>query len=348
MFRIFYSWISDRPAESHRMVVYRALVAATQQAADGLGVPREQAEVLQCERFDTPTDIARFIVETIPTCHALVGDISFINVAGEHQTRRTPNPNTMFEIGLATQCLGPGKVILVFNTDDGSTVDLPFDIRNHAMITWSGSNPSTKLAHDLQGPVEGVFRSYHVLATRLAHELGRCFGSLLEFLEGFMLRHVQDPRFTEETMALFHPNPDEEAVYPQGEYVAQVLRAYHGQILAAPSTLAGVTEGNVFAIHLQRLHHDCERLAYRYRELGGSDMFRRLERVGIEAGHLERLIGRVNNRVPSLLVDDIIVDEILRFLREVVEARRQAARYAGRHLGQPGPASERQQGPGLS
>jgi hypothetical protein len=138
MLRIFYSWISDPPRQGNRMLVFRALTEALRQTADRLSVSRGQAEVLQCERFGTPTDVAHFIVETVPTCHALVGDVSFINAAGEGRTRRTPNPNAMFEIGLATQCLGPSKVILVFNTRSGKTADLPFDVRNHSVITWSG------------------------------------------------------------------------------------------------------------------------------------------------------------------------------------------------------------------
>jgi hypothetical protein len=105
MLRIFYSWITDMPR--NRMLVFRALTAAVHQAADQFGVSREQVKVVQCNGRGKPVDIARFIVETVPTCHALVGDVSFINAAGEGQTRRTPNPNTMFEIGLATQCLGP-------------------------------------------------------------------------------------------------------------------------------------------------------------------------------------------------------------------------------------------------
>jgi hypothetical protein len=329
--RIFYSWISDLPREDNRMFVFRAVREALRQAAERLGVSPEQAEVLQCDRFDTPTDIARFVVETIPTCHALVADISFINVASEDQTRRTPNPNSMFEIGLATQCLGPGKVILVFNTDSGGTANLPFDVRNHVVLTWSGIDPPARLARALRDPVEAVFRDYLTLMHRLTQDLDHCCESLLRFLETFMRRYIepQRPGFTAESMALFHQSPDETALLPQAEYVAQVLREYQRQLLGAPSAIEGFTEGNLFAIILQRLHHDGERLAYRYGELRGSELFRQVERVGAEAGHLEQLIERVVNCVPDLMVNEIIVDEILRFLRAVVEVRRQLVRWCG-------------------
>jgi hypothetical protein len=334
MLRIFYSWITDLPAERQRMFVYRALTGALRGAAERLGASPEQAEVLQCERFDTPTDIARFIVETIPTCHALVGDVSFINAAGEGQTRRTPNPNTMFEIGLATHCLGPGKVILVFNTDSGSPAELPFDVRNQAVITWSGDDPPARLARALQGPMEVVVRDYLALVSGLAHEWDRCFVPLLGFLREFMARHIEvdHPGFTEETMGLFHQEPEGEELLPQVDYLRQVLRSYQRQLLSAPSAVEGATEGNFFAIVLQRLQHDCERLAYRYRDLRGSDLFRDVERVGVEAGHLERLVERVLNRVPDLLVHEIILDEILAFLIDVVKARRQLARHVRTRL----------------
>jgi hypothetical protein len=330
MLRIFYSWISDPPRETNRMFVFRALRDALRQAAEQLRASPEHADVLQCDRFDTPTDIARFIVETIPTCHALVGDVSFINAASEDQTRRTPNPNTMFEVGLATQCLGPGKVILVFNTDSGGTADLPFDVRNHVVLTWSGNDPPARLARALRDPVEKVFRDYLTLTYRLTQDLDHCFESLLRFLETFMLRYIeaQHPGFTAASMALFDQRPEAQALLPQAEYLAQVLREYRRQLLGAPSTVEGLTEGNLFAIILQRLHNDAERLAYRYRELRGSELIRQMDRLGTEAGHLERLIERVVNRVPDLMVNEIIADEILGFLRDVVEVRREVVRWA--------------------
>jgi hypothetical protein len=309
------------------------------QAADQFGVSREQVKVVQCNGRGKPVDIARFIVETVPTCHALVGDVSFINAAGEGQTRRTPNPNTMFEIGLATQCLGPGKVILVFNTDSGRARDLPFDVRNQAMIFWSSPAPGPKpasggeqanLARALQGALEPTFQEYLTLAVRLGSELNHCFKPLLSFLEQFLRRYIEAerPGFTGETMALFRQAP-EGNLLPQLNYVTQVLRAYQREILA-PSVVEGITEGDLFAILLQRFHHDCERLAYRHRELCGSDLFRHVEQVGIEAGHLERLIERVINKVPDPVVNEIIASEITGFLREVIEARRQAARCASK------------------
>src|SRR5262249_12809370 len=136
------------------------------------------------------------------------------------------------------------------------------------------------------------------------------------------------PGFTEESMALFHQGPDGEVELPEQPFVAQVLRAYQGKFADAPSAVEGFTEGNLFALLLQRLHHDCERLAYRYRELRHSNLFRDLERLGIEAGHLERLTERVVNRVPDLLVNEIIVDEVLSFLSDMVVVRRRVARYS--------------------
>jgi hypothetical protein len=329
-FRVFYSWISDEHQDGNRMHVHRALTEALHRAADRLEVSPAQAEVVQCARFDAPTDIAGYILTTIPTCHALVGDISFINAPGEERTRRTPNPNTMFEVGLAMQCLGRERVILVFNTDSGNASHLPFDIRNHALLTFSGGEPPARLARALKGPVEAVFRDYLTLVRGLAREVARCSEPLLRFLEDFMRRHIEDqhPGFTAESMAMFRQEPEAEGLLPQREFVARVLHEYQRRFLDAPSAVTGFTEGNLFAVVLQRLHHDCERLAYRFRGLGGSDLFRHTERVGAEAGHLERLIDRVGNRVPDPVANEIVVNEILDFLRGIVEAGREVARWA--------------------
>jgi hypothetical protein len=330
MLRIFYSWISDEPQNRNRNHVYRALTDALHQAADRLEVPRTQAEVVQCARSDRPTDIAGDIRGTIPTCHALVGDVSFINAPGEGRTRRTPNPNTMFEIGLAMQCLGPERVILVFNEGSGPVSDLPFDVRNHSVITWLGGDTAARLARDLQRPVEAVFHDYLTLVDRLAQELDRCFGPLLHFLEQFMLRHIENeaPGFTAESMALFHQEQSGELLTPLRVYVARLLDQYQRQFRDGPPAVEVFTEGNLFAVVLQRLHHDCERLADRYRTLSGSDLYRYLEQVRVEAGHLERLVERLSNRVPPPLANDILVDEVMGFLRDVIEARRQVARSA--------------------
>src|SRR5262249_8729851 len=189
----------------------------------------------------------------------------------------------------------------------------------------SDQAPPARLARALRDPVETVFRDYLTLMHRLTQDLDHSFESLLRFLETFMLRYIEPqlPGFTTQSMALFHQGPDGTALLPQAEYVSQVLREYQRQLLGAPSTIEGFTEGNLFAIILQRLHHDGERLAYRYRELRESELFRQVERVGTEAGHLEQLIERVVNRVPDLMVNEIIVDEILGFLHVVVEVRRQ-------------------------
>lgn len=334
MFRIFYSWISDPAQKRNRMLVYRALSEALQKVSALLDASQDSAEVIQCERFKQPIDIARYIVETIATCHALVGDISYINHPREKKTRPTPNPNAMFEIGMATQCLGPGKVILVFNTDSGRAAQLPFDVRNQVVLTWSSSDSHAKLARALQDPIETIFRDYLALGNQFALDFDRCLTPLLDFLEQFMTVHIesQRPGFTAASMALFNQGPDGKALLPQTEYLEPVLREYQRQLLAAPSSVDGLTEGNLFAIILQRLHDDGERLTYRYQALRESNLFREVEQLSTGAGHLERLVERVVNRVPDLMINSIIVDEILGFLRHVVGVRRELARYVSRPL----------------
>ena len=130
---IFYSWQSD--VGKARRVIEGAL----SHVKEYVGRPDIQIKVDQDTR-DMPgaPDIGITIQEKIEACDAFVADVTFINESNEG--RRTPNPNVMFELGYAMKALGSSRVVLAMDADCGDVNDLPFDIRQLRVTSFSLAN----------------------------------------------------------------------------------------------------------------------------------------------------------------------------------------------------------------
>jgi hypothetical protein len=163
---IFYSWQSDLPAEHNQHLILSALQdAASQIRADGSlsvepVVDRDTAGVP-----GTP-DIAAVILDKIENCDVVVCDVTPIGIVGP-QSRPTPNPNVMLELGYALRARGWGRVLLVFNQAYGKVTDLPFDLRTKRVIPYRADS-------DANAPDAGRAHLGHELedALRLLYQAG--------------------------------------------------------------------------------------------------------------------------------------------------------------------------------
>ncbi len=79
-------------------------------------------------------NITESIEEKIKQCDVFIADISIINRGSKF--RMTPNPNVMFELGLAAESVGWSNIILVLNKNYGNFDDLPFDIKIRRSIPF--------------------------------------------------------------------------------------------------------------------------------------------------------------------------------------------------------------------
>lgn len=134
MSKIFFSWQSDLPNSDNRNFIEDVIKKSIQELNN-----IEFSLVLSIDK-DTnklagSPDISNSILTKINESSAFVADISFIN--NHNIGRKTPNPNVLFELGYATKHLGWENIICIFNTDYGSIEDLPFDIRNRRILTYS-------------------------------------------------------------------------------------------------------------------------------------------------------------------------------------------------------------------
>jgi len=114
------------------------------------------------DRTGSP-DIVHSIFEKIDKCQIFIGDISIIN---QHdQSRNTPNPNVLTELGWAAAKLSWDAVLCVFNLCTGDPQFLPFDLRSRRVVTYSlaeGEDKSVarkelvgKLASNITAIVQG-------------------------------------------------------------------------------------------------------------------------------------------------------------------------------------------------
>ena len=317
MFRVFYSWISDRGGQN-RQPIYHALVDALRRicSQDGVNIPKEERVVIQCGSFGGSTDISRFIFDQLPACHAHVVDLTFINHPDEPKTRLTPNPNNMLELGLALGRLGVSRCVPVFNTEHGDVRLLPFDIRNLDVVAYNGSaaNARPTLANGLAEKLGPPARQYVQLREGLAEGVRSCLEQPLPYFEKFLAAHAGDPGLVEASVALFRPSS---TGLPVREVMQDLLRGFSQRALsqqASSETAGGYTWGEVFTVLLRRLQADCRRLCHRYRDLADAAFFKSVQDLGLEAEHLERLFDRVSDRLADRLLDKLIVEETLAFL----------------------------------
>ncbi len=131
-YRIFFSWQSDTDARINRSLIQHAL----REACDTL-------ESQQDHRFfvDEATreahgavDIPASIENKVQRCDMFVGDVTIINKGTAE--RSTPNPNVMFEMGMAALSCGWDRVVPIFNENFGGFEILPFDIRHRRCMSY--------------------------------------------------------------------------------------------------------------------------------------------------------------------------------------------------------------------
>lgn len=149
---IFYSWQSDLPNKYNRNFIKSCIEKAVKDANRNdncLEVDRDTSGVAGFP------NIQQTILQKIENANIFVADISIINKSVFNKKRRMPNPNVLFELGYAVKALGWDRVICVFNEDYGAVSDLPFDIKQHRIISYSfKKNDKTDVKNQVAGAIK--------------------------------------------------------------------------------------------------------------------------------------------------------------------------------------------------
>ncbi len=122
--KAFFSWQSDIQNQT------QAIRSCLKEAVSLLDKKGFDVEIDEATR-DAPGApyIPGKITEKIDSTDIFIGDVSIINA--DHEGRKTPNPNVVFELGYAVATIGWDRVILILSVATGALSDLPFDFDRH-------------------------------------------------------------------------------------------------------------------------------------------------------------------------------------------------------------------------
>ncbi len=124
---VFYSWQSDLLNKTNRSFIEEALDKAAKAIRDDDSIQVEPVIDRDTVGVAGSPDISKTIFSKIDQAQVFVCDISIINQGAD--TRLTPNPNVLIELGYALRTLGENRIIMVLNDVYGMPEVLPFDLR---------------------------------------------------------------------------------------------------------------------------------------------------------------------------------------------------------------------------
>lgn len=134
-FKIFYSWQSDLPGKDTRNIIGDSIDATVKFMANTITIIPDRDTR---DRTGSP-NIEQTIFDKIDDCDLFIGDISIVTsyIDKDGNTKHSPNPNVLIELGYAVKVLGWGNVICFLNTDFGEEKLLPFDLNHHRVTGYS-------------------------------------------------------------------------------------------------------------------------------------------------------------------------------------------------------------------
>jgi Predicted nucleotide-binding protein containing TIR -like domain len=127
-FSVFFSWQSDASGKVHTSGVRAALRAAATEVDDLFGVQTVLDEATR--NVGGAVNIPATLADKIRKSDVFVADVTTVH-SSENGTRKSPNPNVVFELGLAVAHLGWSRIILLLNDNVSEISDLPFDFDRH-------------------------------------------------------------------------------------------------------------------------------------------------------------------------------------------------------------------------
>lgn len=150
----FFSWQSD--VQGQDSFIRTALGSATSKLEnERLKIINEEATR---NNAGSP-DIVNTIINKIQSSDVFIADITIINAETGDNNRRMPNPNVMFELGFAVALLGWQRIILLNNSRVAVEENLPFDIRNHRVTSFSAQAYNESEKGNLRSTLESAINT---------------------------------------------------------------------------------------------------------------------------------------------------------------------------------------------
>jgi hypothetical protein len=160
---VFYSWQSDLPNATNRGFIQTALEKAARSIHSDKTINIEPVIDRDTKGVPGSPDIATTIFAKIERAEIFVCDVSIIN--NGLQTRPTPNPNVLIELGYALKTMGYARIVLVMNASYGGPELLPFDLRMKRVLAYDMPDEEQNRGPErkkLEGIVEHALREIFV------------------------------------------------------------------------------------------------------------------------------------------------------------------------------------------
>ncbi len=171
--KIFYSWQSDLPNNTNRTFIGYALDKAVKSIRNDDSIKVEPVIDRDTQNVPGSPDIVKTIFNKIEQAQIFVCDVSIINK--DTNSRPTPNPNVLIELGYAMKTLGEGKFIMVMNTAFGTLEKLPFDLRTRRIITYNMPEDNQEKSTERNKLVKYFERAIRPILRELEEEIKRKF-----------------------------------------------------------------------------------------------------------------------------------------------------------------------------
>src|SRR5688572_23252025 len=131
---LFYSWQKDISSKTNRNFIEACIKTAKKQIETELGIKIRIDQAARgnslVSKLNNSVAIhnAETIEEKIKSSDFFISDVTSIHKSNK-LNKRIPNPNVMYELGIASTTIQWSNIINIVNLAYGKIEDLPFDIK---------------------------------------------------------------------------------------------------------------------------------------------------------------------------------------------------------------------------
>ena len=162
-YRIFYSWQSDNIKAKD---ILQQALEEVKAILKGKGISVSIEQGGGCSQFISIEDSVRI---KIRRSDVFVGDVTPVgNVS--LKGKLLPNANVMYEMGVATECMKPDRILAVAMKGEWKVEDLPFDFSHYTMLLYNPKKDFQKLKDRIEARITETDKISRIIYNRFFSE----------------------------------------------------------------------------------------------------------------------------------------------------------------------------------
>lgn len=178
-YRIFYSWQSDNIKAKD---ILQQALEEVKAILKGKGISVSIEQGGGCSQFISIEDSVRI---KIRRSDIFVGDVTPVgNVS--LKGKLLPNANVMYEMGVATECMKPDRILAVAMKGEWKVEDLPFDFSHYTMLLYNPKKDFQKLKDRIEARITETDKISRIIYNRF-------------FSERLLFRNISSGKYLPET-----------------------------------------------------------------------------------------------------------------------------------------------------